>query len=347
MPVATQGTVKAVSQRTIEEISAEIILSNTYHLYLRPGMEILRDAGGLHSFMNCTMPILTDSGGYQVFSLSDLRKIEEEGVIFKSHLDGSKHQFTPEKVIEIQRTIGSDIMMVLDECAPYPCTEQYARDSNDLSLRWAGRCLEKFKSTDKLYSHDQSLFGIVQGSVFREIRKDSAERLTDMEFDGYAIGGLAVGEPVELMYEVIEATTPWLPAEKPRYLMGVGTPGNLLESIERGIDMFDCVLPTRNGRNAQLFTRRGRINITNSRYKNDFAALDDQCDCYTCKNYSRAYLRHLFNVKEVLGLELATTHNLHYYQWLVRTAREKIRDGSFQSWKKAELELLSCAEDQV
>jgi queuine tRNA-ribosyltransferase len=337
MPVGTQGTVKAIAQRTIQEIGAEIILSNTYHLYLKPGTDILSQAGGLHKFMSWDKPILTDSGGYQVFSLSDLRKIEEEGVRFKSHLDGSVHSFTPERVVEIQRIIGSDIMMVLDECAPYPCTFDYARESNSLSMRWAERCLKYFNSTEKLYNHSQAIFGIVQGSVFPEIRKESAQTLKEMNFDGYGIGGLAVGEPAGIMYETIDVINQILPENKPRYLMGVGTPENILEAIDRGVDMFDCVLPTRNGRNAQLFTRNGTLNITNQKFKNDFTPVDTLCECYTCKNFTRSYIRHLFNVKEVLGLELATIHNLYYYQWLVHNARTSIMDGNFKEWKQKQL----------
>ncbi|MBA4311290.1 MAG: tRNA guanosine(34) transglycosylase Tgt [Chlorobiaceae bacterium] len=347
MPVGTQGTVKAIAQRTVQEIGAEIILSNTYHLYLRPGTDLLYQAGGLHKFMSWHKPILTDSGGYQVFSLSDLRKIEEEGVRFKSHLDGSVHNFTPEKVIEIQRIIGSDIMMVLDECAPYPCTLDYATKSNSLSMRWAERCLNNFNSTEKLYSHSQAIFGIVQGSVFPEIRKQSALTLKEMNFDGYGIGGLAVGEPAEIMYDMIEVTNQILPENKPRYLMGVGTPENILEAIDRGVDMFDCVLPTRNGRNAQLFTRNGTLNITNLKFKNDFTPVDSACECYTCKNFTRSYIRHLFNVKEVLGLELATIHNLYYYQWLVHNARTSIMDGNFTEWKKKQLLQLNGIDEQM
>jgi len=337
MPVGTQGTVKTMTQRSLEEIGAEIILSNTYHLYLRPGIEILRQAGGLHKFMNWSHPILTDSGGYQVFSLSDLRKIEEEGVSFRSHLDGSLHLFTPEKVIDIQRHIGSDIMMVLDECTPYPCTKDYANSSNELTLRWAQRCKDRLTSSPELYGHAQTLFAIVQGSAFEDIREHSARVLTGMNFEGYAIGGLAVGEPADQMYAMIEVCNNILPATKPRYLMGVGTPENLLEAIERGVDMFDCVMPTRNGRNAQLFTRSGVVNITNERYKDDFTPVDEECDCYTCYNYTRAYLRHLFMVKEILGLQLATLHNLSYYQWVVRSARQAIRDRRYKDWKTGQL----------
>ncbi len=341
MPVGTQGTVKAMPQRTIEEIGAQIILSNTYHLYLRPGTEILHEAGGLHAFMNWKKPILTDSGGYQVFSLSDLRKIEEDGVRFKSHLDGSSHTFTPESVIDIERYIGSDIMMVLDECTPYPCEKEYAATSNDLTLRWAERCQKRFKSTQPLYGHSQALFAIVQGGVFHDIRERSAKALVEMDFEGYAIGGLAVGEPAEEMYEIVSLCNDILPQDKPRYLMGVGTPENLLEAIERGVDMFDCVLPTRNGRNASLFTQHGAVNITNAQYKNDFTPVDEECECYTCRNFTRAYIRHLFQTKETLALHLATLHNLYFYQWLMRNARLAIAEHRFASWKEERLALLN------
>jgi queuine tRNA-ribosyltransferase len=343
MPVGTQGTVKAITQPLLEAVGAEILLSNTYHLYLRPGMELLRKAGGLHKFIAWDHPILTDSGGYQVFSLADLRTIEEEGVKFRSHLDGSSHAFTPEHVIDIQRHIGSDIMMVLDECTPYPCERGYAASSNELTLRWAERCREHLRRTAPLYGYGQAIFGIVQGSVFPEIRARSAGRLLELGFDGYAIGGLAVGEPVEEMYAMVEVTTAILPADKPRYLMGVGTPANLLEAIERGVDMFDCVLPTRNGRNAMLFTKHGPMTITNAKYKDDFSPVDDTCECPTCRRYSRAYLRHLFQVKELLGLQLATTHNLYYYQWLMRTARAMIAEGRFAAWKQEHLNSLRHA----
>ena len=345
MPVGTQGSVKALEQRELEELGAQIILGNTYHLYLRPGINVLTAMGGLHSFMNWKKPILSDSGGYQVFSLSDLRKISEEGVIFKSHLDGSTHFFTPEKVVEIQRAIGSDIIMVLDECTPYPCENEYAERSNELTMRWADRCQKRFKNTQPLYEHAQALFAIVQGSVFENIRKHSASVLSDMDFEGYAIGGLAVGEPKEMMYDMISVCTDVLPKQKPRYLMGVGTPENLLEAIERGVDMFDCVLPTRNGRNAMLFTKHGTMTITNAKYKEDFSPVDSSCECSTCKNYSRAYLRHLFQVKEILGLHLASVHNLYFYQWLMRTAREKIRSNHFQTWKKEILNSLHQSEN--
>ncbi|MBI4547898.1 MAG: tRNA guanosine(34) transglycosylase Tgt [Ignavibacteriae bacterium] len=337
IPVGTQGAVKAMPHDVLEETGTEILLCNTYHLYLRPGTDVLQEAGGLHKFMSWTKPILTDSGGYQIFSLSPLRKIEEAGVQFRSHLDGSLHTFTPENVIDIQRIIGSDIMMVLDECTPYPCEREYADNSNDLTLRWARRCHDQSRRTSPLYDHSQALFAIVQGSVYPELREYSASVLSDMDFEGYAIGGLAVGEPVEQMYEIVALCNEILPQEKPRYLMGVGTPENLLEAIERGVDLFDCVLPTRNGRNAMLFTKYGSLNITNAQYKNDFTPVDETCECYTCRNYSRAYLRHLFQAKEISGLQLATTHNLYFYQWLMRHARQAIVEGRFNEWKQEQL----------
>jgi queuine tRNA-ribosyltransferase len=341
MPVGTQGTVKAVEQRELIELGAQIILGNTYHLYLRPGMDVMQAMGGLHKFMNWQRPILTDSGGYQVFSMSELRKITQDGVTFKSHLDGSTHFFTPQKVVEIQRTIGSDIMMVLDECPPFPCEEEYARESNKLTVKWAKLCQLAFKNSSPLYGHQQSLFAIVQGSIFKHIRADSAKALVDLDFDGYAIGGLAVGEPAETMYDLTEFTNQFLPKEKPRYLMGVGTPENLLESIERGVDMFDCVMPTRNGRNGMLFTRTGRINIRNAKWKTDDSPVDEGFESYTNKNFSRGYIRHLFQVDEILGLQLASIHNLSFYLWLVREARKQIIKGSFVSWKREMLEQLA------
>jgi queuine tRNA-ribosyltransferase len=338
MPVGTQGTVKAMEQRELSEADAQIILGNTYHLYLRPGMEVMRQAGGLHQFMNWKRPILTDSGGYQVFSLTDLRKIAENGVTFRSHLDGSQHVFTPENVVEIERTLGSDIMMALDECAPYPCEREYAQQSNELTLRWAQRCKDAFERQSALYGHQQALFGIVQGSIYPELREYSARSLVAMDFDGYAIGGLAVGEPAETMYDIVTMTEPHLPANKPRYLMGVGTPENLLESIERGIDMFDCVMPTRNGRNALLFTRHGKMNMRNAQYKSDFTPVDAECSCYACRNFTRAYLRHLVIAKEIFALQLATIHNITYYLSLMREARSAILEGRYASWKQAMLQ---------
>jgi len=334
MPVGTQGTVKAVNQFFLEsDIKAQIVLSNTYHLYLRPGTEILEKAGGLHKFMNWNKPILTDSGGYQVFSLSELRKLKSDGVEFRSHLDGSKHFFTPKKVIEIQRGIGSDIMMVLDECTPYPCDYDYAIKSTELTSNWAILNKEAFENTSPLYGHDQFQFGIIQGSVYKDLRERSANDLVKINFDGYAIGGLAVGEPTEMMYELVNFTTDFMPENKPRYLMGVGRPENILEAIERGVDMFDCVMPTRNARNSNLFTSNGVLSMRNAKYKDDFSTIDEICDCYTCKNFSKAYLRHLFIAGEILALELASIHNLHFYLNLVKEARMHILNGSFKEWK--------------
>ncbi|MBI3787120.1 MAG: tRNA guanosine(34) transglycosylase Tgt [Ignavibacteriales bacterium] len=347
MPVGTQGSVKAIEQRELKELGAQIILGNTYHLYLRPGTEIIERAGGLHKFIGWDKPMLTDSGGYQVFSLTDLRKIEEEGVTFKSHLDGSAHVFTPESVIGIQRQLGSDIMMVLDECTPYPCEFDYAFTSNALTLRWAERCKAAFEKEKPLYGYGQALFGIVQGSVYPEIREQSARALVRLDFDGYAIGGLAVGEPAEQMYKITEVCEAFLPADKPRYLMGVGTPENLLESIERGVDMFDCVLPTRNGRNAALFTRNGVLNIKNAIFKADFAPVDSECSCYSCKNFTRAYLRHLFQVKEILALQLATIHNLSFYLWLMKEARKAIVEKRFSPWKQATIQRLHSSSIEL
>lgn len=342
MPVGTQGTVKAVEQRELVELGAQIILGNTYHLYLRPGMEVMQTMGGLHKFMNWQRPILTDSGGYQVFSLTELRKITQDGVTFKSHLDGSAHFFTPQKVVEIQRAIGSDIMMVLDECPPHPCDEEYAKESNKLTVKWAKLCQQALKNSSPLYGHQQSLFAIVQGSVYKHLRQDSANALVELNFEGYAIGGLAVGEPAEVMYDITDFTTQLLPKEKPRYLMGVGTPENLLESIERGIDMFDCVMPTRNGRNGMLFTRNGRINIRNAKWKMDDSPIDGDFESYTNKNYSLGYLRHLFQVDEILGLQLASIHNLSFYLWLMREARKNILSNTYSVWKKDILEKLAA-----
>lgn len=334
MPVGTQGTVKAVNQHYLEhEIKAQIVLSNTYHLYLRPGTEILEAAGGLHKFMNWNKPILTDSGGYQVFSLTELRKLKENGVEFRSHLDGSKHFFTPEKVIQIQRSIGSDIMMVLDECAPYPCDYEYAKNSVQLTSNWAVLNKNAFMNSEPKYEHNQFIFGIIQGSIYKDLRKKSAEDLLELDFDSYAIGGLAVGEPIDQMYELVDYTTDLMPVDRPRYLMGVGRPENILESIARGVDMFDCVMPTRNARNANVFTWNGTLSMRNSKYKDDFRPLDENCQCYTCRNFTRAYIRHLFVAEEILALELASIHNLYFYLELVQLARTKIIDGTFNSWK--------------
>lgn len=334
MPVGTQGTVKAVNQAYLaDEIKAQIVLSNTYHLYLRPGTETLEAAGGLHKFMNWQKPILTDSGGYQVFSLTDLRKLKPDGVEFRSHLDGSKHFFTPEKVIGIQRSIGSDIMMVLDECAPYPCDYDYAKNSVQLTSNWAVLNKEAFVKSDPLYGHEQFQFGIIQGSIYKDLREKSANDLMKLDFDSYAIGGLAVGEPMEQMYDLVDFTTDFMPDDRPRYLMGVGRPENILESIARGVDMFDCVMPTRNARNSNLFTWNGTLSMRNAKYKDDFTPLDDNCNCYTCRNYTRAYLRHLFIAEEILALELASIHNLYFYLELVTQARKHIIDDDFFDWK--------------
>jgi len=334
MPVGTASTVKGVHQRELkDDINAQIILGNTYHLYLRPGTEILQQAGGLHKFMNWNGPILTDSGGYQVYSLSERRKITEEGATFKSHIDGSKHLFTPENVMDIQRQIGADIIMAFDECTPYPCDYKYAKNSMHMTHRWLKRCCERFDNTDPLYGYSQTLFPIVQGSVYKDLRKQSAETIASFEREGNAIGGLSVGEPDDEMYEMCEIVTDILPKDKPRYLMGVGTPLNLLENIALGIDMFDCVMPTRNARNGMLFTSEGTINIKNKKWENDFSVLDPNGTSYVDSFYSKAYLRHLIISKEILGAQIATLHNLSFYLWLVNTAREKILDGTFYGWK--------------
>ena len=334
MPVGTQGTVKAVNQHYLaEEIKAQIVLSNTYHLYLRPGTEILEAAGGLHKFMNWQKPILTDSGGYQVFSLSELRKLKSNGVEFRSHLDGSEHFFTPEKVVAIQRSIGSDIMMVLDECAPYPCDYDYAKKSVELTSNWAIFNKEAFGNSKPLYGHEQFQFGIIQGSIYKDLREKSANDLLKLDFDSYAIGGLAVGEPMEQMYELVDFISDFMPQERPRYLMGVGKPENILECIERGVDMFDCVMPTRNARNSNVFTWNGTLSMRNAKYKDNFKPLDENCNCYTCRDYSRAYIRHLFIAEEILALELASLHNLYFYLDLVRQARKHIIAGDFFEWK--------------
>ncbi|MDB5121713.1 MAG: tgt [Sphingobacteriales bacterium] len=334
MPVGTAGTVKAVHQHELEnDIKAQIILGNTYHLYLRPGLDTLEKAGGLHKFNGWNKPLLTDSGGYQVYSLSGVRKIKEEGVTFRSHIDGSKHLFTPENVMDTQRIIGADIIMAFDECTPYPCEYNYARRSIDMTHRWLKRCCDRFDNTESKYGYSQTLFPIVQGSVYKDLRKKSAEVIASFERDGNAIGGLSVGEPAEEMYEMTEIVCSILPVEKPRYLMGVGTPINILENIALGIDMFDCVMPTRNARNGMLFTRNGIINIRNERWKNDFSPIDEESELYADLNYSKAYLRHLMASKEILGAQIATLHNLHFYIWLVGEAREKIISGEFYEWK--------------
>jgi queuine tRNA-ribosyltransferase len=334
MPVGTAGSVKAVHQHELrEDIKAQIILGNTYHLYLRPGLDIIQRAGGLHKFMNWEKPILTDSGGFQVYSLSDVRKIKEEGVTFQSHIDGSRHLFTPENVMDIQRVIGADIIMAFDECTPYPCDYEYARKSMNMTHRWLKRCCERFDATEGLYGYDQTLFPIVQGSVYKDLRIKSAETIASFEREGNAIGGLSVGEPAEEMYAMTEVVCNVLPWEKPRYLMGVGTPVNLLENIALGIDMFDCVMPTRNARNGMLFTKDGIINIKNKKWEDDFSPIDKDSDLVTDQIYSKAYLRHLIRSKEILGAQIASLHNLHFYIWLMKEARARILDGTFYDWK--------------
>lgn len=344
MPVATQGSVKCVNQHILKEIGTDIILSNTYHLYLRPGVQVIHKVGGLHKFISWEKPILTDSGGFQIYSLSEYRKVSEEGVLFRSHIDGSLHNFTPEDIIDIQRVIGADFIMVLDECVEYPSEKEKIKNSNDLSMRWAERCLKKFQTSSSFYDYEQNLFGIVQGGIYEDLRIESASFLMNLNFSGYAIGGLAVGEPIEKMYEIVELCADILPVDQPRYLMGVGTPENLLEAIERGVDLFDCVLPTRNGRNGSFFTNNGVITITNARYRFDTMPVDEKCHCYTCRNYSRAYLRHLFMSKEILGLELASIHNLYYYQWLINNARNAIMQNRFDAWKK---EILNKTNQEI
>jgi len=344
MPVGTQGTVKAVEQRELEHLGARIILGNAYHLYLRPGTALIEQAGGLHRFIGWSGSLLTDSGGYQVFSLSDLRRIGEEGVQFKSHLDGSTHVFTPERVIDIERSLGSDIMMVLDECVPYPTDEAYASSSSALTIRWAERSRVRIDQTRPLYGSKQALFAIVQGSVFEQVREAAARQLSAMEFDGFAIGGLSVGEPADQMYRITELCTSILPEDRPRYLMGVGTPENILESIARGVDMFDCVLPTRNGRNAVFFTRSGKLNMRNAHHGADFRPVDAACSCYGCRSFTRAYIRHLFKAGEILALQLASMHNLTFYLQLVADARKAILDRRFGSWKETALKTLSAEE---
>lgn len=341
MPVGTVGSVKAVTQTQLqEEIQAQIILGNTYHLYLRPGTEVLEAAGGLHQFMGWNRPILTDSGGYQVFSLAANRKLKEEGAVFQSHIDGSKHLFSPEKVIDIQRSIGADIIMAFDECPPYPSEYGYARKSMELTHRWLSRCIQRMNETQPLYGYEQALFPIVQGSTYTDLRKISAEYISSMGAPGNAIGGLSVGEPEAEMYELSALCCSILPVHKPRYLMGVGTPWNLLENISLGIDMFDCVMPTRNGRNGMIFTTQGVINIKNKKWATDFSPIDEHLPCPTSQYYSKAYLRHLFMSKEILGLQIASIHNLTFYLHLMKTAREQIIHGNFQTWKNTMVPIL-------
>jgi queuine tRNA-ribosyltransferase len=342
MPVGTQGAVKAVHMRELkDDLDAPIILGNTYHLYLRPGTDLLERVGGLHKFNGWNRPILTDSGGYQVFSLSENRKLREEGAEFRSHIDGSKHFFTPEKVIDIQRSIGADIVMAFDECCPGDADYAYAENSLRLTEQWLDRCIDRMNRTEPLYGYQQSLFPIVQGCVYNDLRRRASEYVASKEADGNAIGGLAVGEPAEKMYEMIEVTNSILPRDKPRYLMGVGTPVNLLEAIERGVDMFDCIMPTRNGRNGQLFTRYGTINIRNRKWADDFSPLDTEPCSFVDTHYSKAYLHHLVRADEILGLQIASIHNLAFYLWLVREARRHIVAGDFTRWKNESIRHLS------
>ena len=335
MPVGTVGSVKGVHfQELREEVNAQIILGNTYHLYLRPGIEILEQAGGLHKFNSWDRPILTDSGGYQVFSLSGTRKMHEEGVTFSSHIDGSKHLFTPERVVDIQRSIGADIIMALDECTPGTADYKYAKESMELTHRWLERGVKRFDETEAKYGYSQTFFPIVQGCVYPDLRRQSAEFIASQNREGYAIGGLAVGEPAEVMYDMIEVVNEILPKDKPRYLMGVGTPINILEAIERGVDMFDCVMPTRNGRNGMLFTSQGIMNMRNEKWKNNFSPIDENGAALVDKIHTKAYLRHLFIAKELLAMQIASVHNLTFYLWLVDEARKHIEAGDFSSWKK-------------
>jgi queuine tRNA-ribosyltransferase len=330
MPVGTQATVKTLSPADLADLGAQIVLANTYHLFLRPGHELIRDFGGVQRFMAWDRPVLTDSGGFQVFSLAELRKIAEEGVTFQSPIDGgAKHLITPEYAVEIQEALGADIIMAFDECIPYPATRDYAEEALERTLRWAKRCLNAKKNTG------QALFGIVQGGMYADLRKRSVEELVDMGFDGYALGGLSVGETKPVMYEMIDASAPLLPGDRPRYLMGVGTPEDLVEGVERGIDMFDCVMPTRNARNGTFFTSFGKVVIRNSRYERDREPIDRECGCYTCRNFTRAYIRHLFNAGEVLALRLGTIHNLFFYLSLMRNVRQSIEEGTFKDFKSA------------
>ena len=341
MPVGTVGSVKTVTQQQLyTDVKAQIILGNTYHLYLRPGLDVLQAAGGLHQFNGWHKPILTDSGGYQVFSLANNRKINEEGVIFQSHIDGSKHLFSPEKVMDIQRIIGGDIIMAFDECPPYPSTYAYAKNSMELTHRWLDRCVERLATTPDLYGYTQNLFPIVQGSTYKDLRAASTDYIASKNATGNAIGGLSVGEPIEMMYEHTADCCERLPVNKPRYLMGVGTPWNILECIALGVDMFDCVMPTRNGRNAMLFTTKGVINIDNKKWEKDFSVIDDGIDCDISNYYSKAYVRHLMKAKEMLGYTIASVHNLAFYLWLVQQARNHIQAGDFNSWKNEMVPIL-------
>lgn len=342
MPVGTQGSVKAVHMPELKnDIKAQIILGNTYHLYLRPGLEILKQAGGLHKFNSWNKPILTDSGGFQVFSLAENRKLTEEGAIFRSHIDGSKHIFTPERVIDIERTIGADIIMAFDECTPGDADYNYAKKSLDLTEKWLDRCINRFNETECEYGYKQALFPIIQGCVYPDLRKRAAENVASKDAEGNAIGGLAVGEPTEVMYEMIQLVNTILPQNKPRYLMGVGTPANILEAIECGVDMFDCIMPTRNGRNGQLFTKNGIMNMRNQKWANDFSPIEEDGASFVDTLYTKAYLRHLFIVNEILALQIASIHNLAFYLWLVKEARKHIIEGNFSTWKRSMVENVS------
>ena len=329
MPVGTQATVKSMTPEELKEIGSQIILSNTYHLYLRPGHELVKKAGGLHEFMHWDKPILTDSGGFQVFSLGPLRKISEEGVEFRSHLDGSKHFLTPEKAMEIQNALGSDIMMAFDECAPYPASREYVKNSLERTTRWLERCKEAHKNPEK-----QALFGIIQGGMYKDLREQSAKEITAIDLPGYAIGGLSVGEPKPIMYDILEHTTPFMPVDKPRYLMGVGSPDDLIEGVIRGVDMFDCVLPTRIARNGTAMTSQGKVVVRNATYAEDFTPLDPECDCYTCRNYTKAYIRHLIKTNEMLGARLITNHNLHFLLKLMENIRQAIREDRLLDFRE-------------
>ncbi|MCG8603916.1 tRNA guanosine(34) transglycosylase Tgt [bacterium] len=334
MPVGTQGTVKTLSPDELLDVGSQIILGNTYHLYLRPGSKIVEKAGGLHRFSGWPRPILTDSGGYQVYSLAGLRKVTDDGVTFQSHHDGSYHELTPEIAVEIQMSLGSDIMMVLDECPPYPCTEAYARESVTRTIDWAARCQRKSANTEPVFGYDQKLFAIVQGSTSESLRQSCAKRLVEMDFPGYAIGGLSIGEPKSILFEMADLCTDCLPTDRPRYLMGMGKPEDLVQGIALGVDMFDCVIPTRNGRKGQVFTWNGPMQVKNAEYKEDFRPIDEDCACYACANFSRAYIRHLFQSDEILGMRLGSLHNLYFYHQLTAQIREHLGSGTFSEWKK-------------
>ena len=335
MPVGTQATVKTLTPEELEAAGAQIILGNAYHLFLRPGHALIREMGGLHGFMNWRRPLLTDSGGYQVFSLSDLKSIGEEGVTFQSHIDGARHLFTPELVMDVETALGADIIAPLDECPPYPCDYRYAKDSAALTVRWAARSRKRFDELEGERAHAQALFGIVQGSVYVDLRVDCARSLVDQGFDAYAIGGMSIGEPKSTMGELIDATVEHLPEDRPRYLMGAGTPDDLVDAVGRGIDMFDCVIPTREGRNGALYTRRGRVNIYNARFRDDAGPIDPSCSCYACRTFSRSYIRHLYRAGEILGPRMGTLHNIHFYVGLASEMGEAVLEGRFGAWRSS------------